>query len=189
VWWFSVLGFGLAPHDQVQSNPAWHSLVRCFSHEFKMTSHIYTPNLREINIVLHWSKYSIISWAVFPGDTSSTPIFGPDIPKIKWPFQNKFVWSVKISHIPHNLVSLQFGILKVFASAFIYDCLAERKIVFVYFLSDIHSQCDRWTVCYSKPLPTCFFKSKCGNIMPHCLNLTGTTQVLHVKTSYQVTQA
>jgi len=64
---------------------------------------------------------------------------------MKWSFQNKNVWSVKISHIPHNVVPLQFGILKVFASAFIYDSLAKRKIVFIYFLSDVHSQCETIT--------------------------------------------
>lgn len=69
--------------------------------------------------------------------------------------------------------------------------LAEKKNCPYAFLSDMHSQCDRWTDgLYAIPkFPTCFFKSKFDNIVPHCVNPTGTTQVLHVKTSYKVAQA
>jgi len=35
-------GLGLAPHGAVQSDLVWH-----FIHEFKKTSHIEVPNLRE----------------------------------------------------------------------------------------------------------------------------------------------
>jgi hypothetical protein len=54
-WWFGSAGPGLTPHGPVQNDQ-----VQCFMCEFKMTSHIWAPNLRKKNLVLHWSKYGNI---------------------------------------------------------------------------------------------------------------------------------
>jgi hypothetical protein len=56
---FSDAGLGLAPHVLVQSDPVWSNLVSALHKRSKMTSHIYTQNLRDkLCLALIWYIHS-----------------------------------------------------------------------------------------------------------------------------------